>query len=239
VLSLDKGPKRGLNRSRATCTPSSAAPAQAAAGARPTTPTRSRVSSRRRKRLGWIRFFRPAHVTEEGPAVAGLSTGGEARQEEDAPESEERRAVRCGLRTRAWAVRGLPGSVHRVRPAGMDHWLNGNGRKQQKESILTCWLLHFSCHKARHAALALGGALEQGPREVLASEPAFHSSRTSSTNRSTERRQDEGVQDLVGPQPHGHHASLGAVAGHRGPAVHRRLAARPIDGPEVGRTSSC
>jgi hypothetical protein len=31
----------------------------------------------------------------------------------------------------------------------LDHWLNGNGRKKQKESVFTCWMLTPWCHKLR------------------------------------------------------------------------------------------
>lgn len=33
--------------------------------------------------------------------------------------------------------------------AEMDEWLNGNGRRQQKRAVETCWMLTASCHRFR------------------------------------------------------------------------------------------
>lgn len=33
--------------------------------------------------------------------------------------------------------------------AEMDHWLGGSGRRKQKESVETCWMLSGYCHHRR------------------------------------------------------------------------------------------
>lgn len=32
-------------------------------------------------------------------------------------------------------------------PEEMDHWLGGNGRRRQQQSIATCWMLCSACHR--------------------------------------------------------------------------------------------
>jgi hypothetical protein len=35
--------------------------------------------------------------------------------------------------------------------AEMDHWLSGGGRRREKQSVETCWMLCWVCHKDRTA----------------------------------------------------------------------------------------
>lgn len=36
-------------------------------------------------------------------------------------------------------------------PPELDHWMGGNGRRRQLQSVATCWMLHRSCHRLRQA----------------------------------------------------------------------------------------
>jgi hypothetical protein len=82
----------------------------------------------------------------------GLKEAAKRRAVKRADHAEETSAIRQAVMFRsAGLCEHCEDTFTDMNPAEMDHWLSGIGRRRQKQSIETCWMLCRPCHRVRTA----------------------------------------------------------------------------------------